>query len=360
MNTGKHFLVLVCAAMLAVGLAESFDFSERDLVSDDTLWDLYERWRAHYTVSRDLEDKTRRFNVFKANVQFVHDVNKMDKPYKLKLNKFADMTNLEFRQFYSSKISHHRMFHPRPVTQFSHAQTSDVPESVDWRAKGAVTPIKNQGNCGSCWAFSTIVSVEGINQIKTKNLLSLSEQELVDCVPDNNGCDGGLMEHAFAYIKSVGGVTAENTYPYEAKNGACNSAKVNAPVVKIDGYEVVPENDENALTKAVANQPVSVAIDAGGRSFQFYHEGVYTGECGTDLDHGVAAVGYGVTQDGTKYWTVKNSWGTGWGEKGYIRIQRGISAKEGRCGIAMDASYPVKSTSDNPTNTTTDAAKDEL
>ncbi|KAK9707472.1 hypothetical protein RND81_07G199600 [Saponaria officinalis] len=357
MNSGKLFLALVCAA-LAVGLAASFDFSEKDLASDETLWDLYERWRAHYTVSRDLEDKTRRFNVFKANVQFVHDVNKLDKPYKLKLNKFADMTNYEFRQWYSSKVSHHRMFHPRPVTPFSHGQTADVPEAVDWRAKGAVTPVKNQGDCGSCWAFSTIVSVEGINQIKTKKLVSLSEQELVDCVSDNGGCEGGLMEHAFAYIKSVGGVTGETTYPYEAKNGACNSAKVNAPVAKIDGYEVVPVNDENALTKAVVNQPISVAIDASGRSFQFYHEGVFTGECGTDLDHGVAAVGYGVTQDGTKYWIVKNSWGTGWGEKGYIRIQRGVGAKTGLCGIAMDASYPVKNTSDNPTHTTT--TKDEL
>ncbi|XP_074274363.1 vignain-like [Silene latifolia] len=357
MNSGKVLLVVVCA-VLALGLAESFDFTEKDLASDETLWDLYERWRAQHTVSRDLEDKKRRFNVFKANVQFIHDVNKMDKPYKLDLNQFADMTNLEFRKSYSSNINHHRMFHPRPVTEFRHGQTADVPESVDWRTKGSVTPVKNQGNCGSCWAFSTIVAVEGINQIKTKNLLSLSEQELVDCVPDNSGCDGGLMEHAFAYIKSVGGVTGENTYPYAAKNEQCNSAKVNAPVVKIDGYEVVPENDENALLKAVVNQPVSVAIDAGGRSFQFYHEGVYTGECGTDLDHGVAAVGYGITQDGTKYWIVKNSWGAGWGEKGYIRIQRGVPAKEGLCGIAMDGSYPVKSTSDNPKNTTT--AKDEL
>ncbi|KAH9625108.1 hypothetical protein KSS87_005814, partial [Heliosperma pusillum] len=353
----KLLLVLVCA-VLALGLAESFDFTEKDLASDDSLWDLYERWRAHHTVSRDLEDKKRRFNVFKANVLFINDVNKMDKPYKLSLNQFADMTNLEFRRSYSSNINHQRMFHPRPVTEFMHGRTADVPESVDWRTKGAVTPVKNQGNCGSCWAFSTIVAVEGINQIKTKNLLSLSEQELVDCVPDNSGCDGGLMEHAFAYIKSVGGVTAENTYPYEAKNEQCNSAKVNAPVVKIDGFEVVPANDENALLKAVVNQPVSVAIDASGKTFQFYHEGVYTGECGTDLDHGVAAVGYGTTQDGTKYWIVRNSWGAGWGEKGYIRMQRGVPAKEGLCGIAMDASYPVKSSSDNPK--TNNTAKDEL
>lgn len=199
--------------------------------------------------------------------------------------------------------------------------------------------------------------MEGINQIKTRQLISLSEQELIDCDSENSGCNGGLMEYAFAYIQKAGGVTAENTYPYLAKDETCNSAKANARVVKIDGYEVVPENDENALMQAVANQPVSVSIDASGYDMQFYSEGVFTGNCGTDLDHGVVAVGYGTTQDGTKYWIVKNSWGSGWGEKGYIRMQRGVNAKEGLCGIAMDASYPTKLDSDNPT---TAPVKDEL
>ncbi|XP_021746603.1 vignain-like [Chenopodium quinoa] len=354
MHTAKFFLVLLSAA-LVLGLAESFDFHEKDLASEESLWDLYERWRAHHTVSRDLQEKQRRFNVFKANARHVHQTNKMDKPYKLKLNMYADMTNHEFRTSYGSKIAHHRMFHPRPVTEFMHGKLEDVPASVDWRAKGAVTPVKNQGNCGSCWAFSTVAAVEGINQIKTKQLVSLSEQELVDCDHDNEGCNGGLVEHALGYIKKAGGVVAETTYPYAAKDETCNSAKTNTPVVKIDGYEVVPENNEDALTKAVANQPVSVAIDASGSDMQLYSEGVFSGKCGTDLDHAVTAVGYGITQDGTKYWIVKNSWGPGWGEKGYIRMQRGVSAKEGLCGIAMDACYPIKSSSDNP-----QPAKDEL
>ncbi|XP_059638892.1 vignain-like [Cornus florida] len=202
---------------------------------------------------------------------------------------------------------------------------------------------------GSCWAFSTVVGVEGINQIKTKKLVSLSEQELVDCdTKENQGCNGGLMDYAYKFIKQKGGLNTEDNYPYTAEDGTCDASKENSPVVSIDGHENVPANDEDALLKTVANQPVYVGIDAGGSGFQFYSEGVFSGDCGTELDHGVAIVGYGTTLDGTKYWTVKNSWGPEWGEKGYIRMQRGISANEGLCGIAMQASYPIKTSSNNP------------
>ncbi|KAF4378700.1 hypothetical protein F8388_006151 [Cannabis sativa] len=308
---------------------------------------------------RDLKEKHQRFNVFKANVKHVHKVNQMNKPYKLKLNMFADMTNHEFvRSYAGSKINHYRMLHgERPTTTFKHENTSDLPTSVDWRKKGAVTGVKNQGNCGSCWAFSAVAAVEGVNQIETKELVSLSEQELVDCSSKNHGCEGGLMEPAFAFIKKQEGITTEKSYPYTASDGSCESSKFkNSPLVTIDGYERVPENDENALMKAAANQPVSVSIDAGDRDFQFYSEGVYSGECSIQLNHGVAVVGYGATLDGTKYWIVKNSWGAEWGEKGYIRMERGIDAEEGLCGIAMDASYPVKSSANPKIGST----KDEL
>ncbi|XP_057811078.1 vignain-like [Salvia miltiorrhiza] len=357
-----RFLLLSILIIASVStFANCIDFTEKDLSSDESLWDLYQRWRSHHAVSpRNLEETRRRFNVFKANAQHIHAVNEMGKPYKLRLNRYADMTNHEFRASYASKIKHHRMLRgSRASTGFMHEAAGDLPASVDWRARGAVTGVKNQGDCGSCWAFSTVVGVEGINKIRTGQLVSLSEQELVDCEQDNKGCDGGLMQHAFEFIKKQGGLATETFYPYRATDGICDATKMNVPAVTIDGYENVPANDEDALMKAVANQPVSVAMDAGGSNLQFYSEGVFTGECGTELDHGVAVVGYGSTLDGTKYWIVKNSWGPEWGEQGYIRMQRGVDAREGLCGIAMDASYPIKLSSDNP-QPPPPTAKDEL
>lgn len=358
----RVYLLAASLLALVLGTVEGFDFHEKELESEEGLWDLYERWRSPHTVSRSLDEKHKRFNVFKQNVMHVHQTNKMDKPYKLKLNKFADMTNHEFASTYAgSKIKHHRMFQgTRGNGTFMYGKVTSIPPSVDWRKKGSVTAVKDQGQCGSCWAFSTIAAVEGINHIMTNKLVSLSEQELVDCDTDQNqGCNGGLMELAFEFIKKKGGVTTEAKYPYQANDGTCDVSKESSPAVSIDGHENVPANHEDALLKAVAKQPVSVAIDAGSSDFQFYSEGVFTGECGTELNHGVAAVGYGTTLDGTKYWIVRNSWGPEWGEKGYIRMQRGISDKKGLCGIAMEASYPIKKSATNPTGPS-DYPKDEL
>lgn len=183
--------------------------------------------------------------------------------------------------------------------------------------------------------------MEGINKIKTGTLISLSEQELVDCDTDKDdqGCNGGYMEKAFDFIHKNGGLTTEADYPYNGKDNTCNKAKAEDHAVKIEGYKMLPENDENSLQASVANQPVSVAIDAGGMEFQLYSSGIFSGFCGYELNHGVAAIGYG-EDDGNKYWIVKNSWGTGWGEKGYIRMKRDVSDKRGLCGIAMEASHP--------------------
>merc|ERR1712073_194885 len=215
-------------------------------------------------------------------------------------------------------------------------------ESVDWTEKGAVTPVKNQKQCGSCWAFSTTGAVEGAWKVASGKLVSLSEQQLVDCSKDNNGCGGGSMDAAFQFLHK-NAVCTEQSYKYTAKNGKCHeqSCDIAIPKGALTGFKDVTPNDEDALKEAVSKQPVSVAIEADEMSFQMYHGGVLTKQCGVKLDHGVLLVGYG-TDNGVDYWKVKNSWGPTWGEKGYIRLERGNpSKKSGQCGIALDASYPV-------------------
>lgn len=194
---------------------------------------------------------------------------------------------------------------------------------------------------GGCWAFSAVASTEGMFQIASGELVSLSEQELVDCDTngESQGCEGGYVEDGFEFIIRNGGITTEANYPYIGVDGTCNINNEASHIVQIQSYEEVPSNSEEALLKAVANQPVSVSIDAGS-NFQFYSSGIFTGECGTELDHAVTVVGYGSDNGGTKYWIVKNSWGTEWGEEGYIRMLRDIDAEEGLCGIAMDATFP--------------------
>ena len=221
-------------------------------------------------------------------------------------------------------------------------QLNTIPDEIDWRTKKAVTGVKNQGSCGSCWAFSTTGSIEGAYAIKTGKLISLSEQQLVDCATDNNGCNGGLMDTAFKYVEH-NSLESEQDYQYQGSDDSCSFNSSQA-FVKISGYQDVATNNEMALKTAVAQQPVSIAIEADKTVFQFYSNGVITSDlCGTNLDHGVLIVGYGYdNKSGNDYWLVKNSWGDTWGDQGYVKIQRTNSTNSsGTCGIAISASYPI-------------------
>uniref|UniRef100_A0A7N2R3A5 Vignain n=2 Tax=Quercus lobata TaxID=97700 RepID=A0A7N2R3A5_QUELO len=308
---------------------------------EDSIVGRHQQWMAKY--GRNYEDdaeKVKRFKIFKDNVEYIDKVNSEgNRTYKLSVNEFADLTTEEF---IATRTGYKISSQPSsPKTSFRYENLTEIPTTMDWREKGAVTPIKNQEQCGSCWAFSAVAAVEGVTQIKNGNKISLSEQQLVDCVESNNGCNKGSIDYAFAYIIQNKGLATEENYPYQAMDGTCDQQMASNVVAQISSYEDVPYNSEEALLQAVANHPVSVAIEAYGRDFQSYSSGVFTGECGTNLDHAVTVIGYGMSDDGTKYWLIKNSWGTTWGESGYMRIQRDTEAPEGVCGIAMRPSYPV-------------------
>nr|AAW34135.1 cysteine protease gp2b [Zingiber officinale] len=314
--------------------------------SDEEVRMLYLEWRAkNHPAEKYLDLNEYRLEVFKENLQFVDKHNaaadRGEHTFRLGMNRFADLTNEEYRTRFLRDFSRLRRSASGKISsRYRLREGDDLPDSIDWREKGAVVPVKNQGGCGSCWAFSTVAAVEGINQIVTGDLISLSEQQLVDCTTANHGCRGGWMNPAFQFIVNNGGINSEETYPYRGQNGICNST-VNAPVVSIDSYENVPSHNEQSLQKAVANQPVSVTMDAAGRDFQLYRSGIFTGSCNISANHALTVVGYG-TENDKDYRTVKNSWGKNWGESGYIRVERNIGNPNGKCGITRFASYPVK------------------
>ncbi|XP_059156414.1 procathepsin L-like [Physella acuta] len=253
-------------------------------------------------------------------------------------NKYADMTSEEFvRTMNGLRVN-------RPLTPGNYesgALRAVLPDSVDWRKEGYVTDIKDQGQCGSCWAFSTTGSLEGQHFKATKSLVSLSESNLVDCSQKqgNQGCNGGLMDQAFQYVIDNKGIDTEQSYPYKPEDRKCRFKKETIGATD-KSYKDVTSGSEDALQEAVATiGPISVAIDASHNSFQLYAGGVYDEkQCSsTQLDHGVLAVGYG-SENNKDYWIVKNSWGKSWGQEGYILMSRN---KKNQCGIATMASYPI-------------------
>ena len=274
---------------------------------------------------------------FISNEKIILEHNSGNHTYTLGHNEFSDLTWDAFKAIYLRA--------PMPVKEKKNVvvMPAATADAVDWVSKGAVTPVKNQGQCGSCWAFSTTGSLEGAYKLAGNPLTSLSEQDLVSCASSsgNQGCNGGLMDDAFTWIKSNKGLCSEASYPYTSGTGTTGSCKkgcTNVAGTTVKSFTDVAQT-ENALMSAIAKQPVSIAIEADQNAFQLYSSGVLTGTCGTNLDHGVLAVGYG-TQSGTDYFKVKNSWGASWGMKGYILLERGTKQTGGQCGILMSASYP--------------------
>ncbi|KAL4333822.1 hypothetical protein GQ457_07G015240 [Hibiscus cannabinus] len=329
------FLFLTCGTLASLVMSRTIP--ETAIVNKHELWmDDYGR---KYESSLE---KDKRLNIFKENLEYIESFNNGgNRSFKLGLNEFADMTQDEFIAAHTGyKMPDNLTI--SESTPFMYGEFSDVPTSMDWREKGAVTSVKQQGRCGCCWAFSAVAAIEGIIQIKTGTLTPLSEQQLLDCSRNGNyGCRGGWMMNAFEYIRQNQGITTEESYPYEAMQETCSSEKQIRKEATIKGYQMVPENDEEALLKAVANQPVSVGLDGSGRYFQFYKGGVFEGECGNAMSHAVTIVGYGTSEQGLEYWVIKNSWGESWGENGFMRIRRGTNTPGGLCGIAMKASYPL-------------------
>jgi len=352
MGLGKWMTRLVLAtALICSASASLFD-------------DFVKRFNRNYESAKE---RAFREEVFNRNMAFANAENAKKLPYKLGMTQFADYTEEEYRALLTYRPRSSIKGVPAPLrTHGAPAATDSLPDMVDWTTKGAVGEVKDQGQCGSCWAFSATGALEGAAALKNGKLVTLSEEMLLDCDKKDSGCQGGLMDNAFQFVKA-NGLCSEKSYPYKCADSnsiSCMTSvcafhyscdKVIQPG-ELRGYVDVTMNSAAALQSAVAQQPVSVAIEADTRVFQHYTGGVITDTgCGRSLDHGVLAVGYGTSESGIDYWKVKNSWGADWGMEGYVLIERSDRKDGSSCGILEEPSYPVlksedlKSIDDEPT-----------
>jgi len=339
MASELHF-VLMIAAILSSGWI--LNHVTQTSLSNSKL-ELFNHWtEQHNKVYSTPEEKQYRFEIFSKNYDFIQSENlKKTNTYTLGLTQFADLTNLEFKALHlrtsaTPKVSSTPTTYVKSkvITESENA-TGSLPASVDWVAKGDVTPVVNQGQCGSSVVFDAVDAIASAYAIANGTLVSLPYEQVIECLGGGT-CAGSdvSIDQVFAYVEQYG---LEEDYQ---SNGTCNydPSKV---VVRISGFTDVSSDDDNALLQAVAQQPVAAGIEADSTTFQFYTSGVITSSsCGTEIDHSVLIVGYG-TENGINYWKVKNSWGQSWGEDGYVFIKRQSGEGPGECGIAIEASYPT-------------------
>jgi len=346
------FLLLIFATTFAT----FYTSSGINIHKDSTIVDRFKGWIEQYKIQSSNDHQlVHMFENWLENDKHIELINGQNLSYILGHNHFSGFNSDEFSKFMGFN-SNRLMFESKGVSYLrgKSVDISQLPLTVDWRTKGAVTSVKDQGQCGSCWSFSTTGALEGAYELKYGNLVSFSEQQLVDCDTLTNGgkgdhgCNGGLMDNAFAFISKYGGLCAEESYPYVSGTtqtaGTCQKTCNLVSGSKIVSYKDVKANSDTDMMNALAQQPVAVAIEADQRSFQLYKSGIFTESCGTNLDHGVLLVGY--TENA---YILKNSWGTSWGDNGYIYLGKGNDMNinkpynngAGQCGVLMEGSYPV-------------------
>ena len=337
----NKFGIFAILAVAALGTVQALP-EDIEALNHGTHFEHFTAWllehKPHYR--NNVEKVADRFKIFAKNLDKIREINAQNKSYYLGLTGLTDLTQEEYKQFYLNKEL--KSAKQTSTLPFTHANVEAV-DKIDWRDKGAVTPVKNQGMCGSCWAFSSTGSMEGINFINSGKLISLSEEQLVNCDKTDHGCGGGLMDNAFKYVINNGGIDTEADFPYHAFAlwRTCPADKEGNHAVTITDYTDVPTKNKDALLQALSAQPVSIAIEADHFVFQNYRGGIITEDtCGDTLDHGVLAVGFDTTAD-TPYWIVKNSGGASWGESGYVRLAINVTDTSGQCGILEHPVYPV-------------------
>jgi len=328
--------------VLSISGLTTTSFGKKFSVHHPEMKALWGDWKKNHTKNYADHEEPTKMSTFVENYNMIHEFNSNpNNTATLAINHFADLTEEEFRAQYTG-------YHPGNHSEKNLVEEKEddernlasLPSSVDWRTKGAVTPVKNQGSCNGCWAFSATGALEGLHKIKTGKLQSYSEQQLLNCNTASKGCAGGHTSTAFSYTAKYG-VELESTNPSVGTSGRCNFVSTKASKVNT-GHVSVPAKNMNALLAAVVKQPVSIALNGETNALRFYKSGVLTSNCPSATNHAVLIVGY-TTVNGHQALIVKNSWGPSWGNKGYVYISTNSAANGGYgvCGVLNGGGYPT-------------------